>query len=757
VRIVEEERKQRVIDDTPIITIKRITNAPPIMQARNPTAKRQLKNTPRVHRRQTRNNTPGAVPLITRIEEHAINHTVYSHDASDPILAASMTRPPPAKFTCIARHNLISANAIKALTTREQCTPNAAFRHKGMNQNPNTIPINVNHYANPMVHPVTGAIVSSYKKAMHDKDIGTLWQTAFGKEFGGLAQGDIKTKTNGTNAIFVMTHSDIKKYKGKYTYARVCLDHRPQKDDPYRIRVTAGGNLIKYVGELSVRTADITTSKLLWNSVISTDDARYMCIDLKNFYLTANLDYYEYMKMPLNIFPQWIIDQYELHKHAVDGMVHIEMRKAVWGLPQAGILANNKLRKELAPHGYREHENTPGLWYHETRPITFTLVVDDFGVKYVGKEHADHLLSCLKKSKYKCSEDWKGSLYCGITLDWNYDAGYIDISMPGYIKKKLHEYEHICPKKKQTCPYSPEPKAYGVKAQAPLPPDETEKLDKKGILKVQKIVGSILYYARAVDNTVLIGLSSIAAQQTKATKKTLARCHQLLDYLASNPDAKIRFYKSGMILNIHSDASYLSELKARSRTCGYFFMGEMPIDGHPISLNGAFHVSTQIMKFVVASAAEAELGALFRNCQDGIMFRTTLHNLGHPQPRTPVHCDNMTAVGIGSNTVKRQRARAMEMRFMWVGDKIAQQMYEIIYQPGQESLADYQSKHHVGAHHVNVRPYYLHMENSPRFLARAERPSTLKGCVGTLKDGYIRRVPLPRVIPRRQSAPTTDL
>ena len=107
--------------------------------------------------------------------------------------------------------------------------------------------------------------------------------------------------------------------------------------------------------------------------------------------------------------------------------------------------------------------------------------------------------------------------------------------------------------------------------------------------------------------------------------------------------------------------------------------------------------------------------------------------------------------------VKRQRARAMEMRFMWVGNKIAQKIDKLIWHPGQENLADYQSKHHVGAHHVNVRPYYLHMENLPRFLAQAVRPSTLKGCVGTLKDGYVRRVPLPRVIPQRQSAPTTDL
>ena len=77
-----------------------------------------------------------------------------------------------------------------------------------------------------------------------------------------------------------------------------------------------------------------------------------MCLDISLFYLTANLDYYECMKMPLNLFPKWIIDQYDLNTHAVNGMVHIEMRKAVYGLPQAGILANKKLRRKLKPHGY---------------------------------------------------------------------------------------------------------------------------------------------------------------------------------------------------------------------------------------------------------------------------------------------------------------------------------------------------------------------------------------------------------------------
>jgi hypothetical protein len=253
-----------------------------------------------------------------------------------------------------------------------------------------------------------------------------------------------------------------------------------------------------------------------------------------------------------------------------------------------------------------------------------------------------------------------------------------------------------------------------------------------------------------------MGLSSIAVEQTKATEKTMERCINLLNYLATNQDAKVRFRASDMVMNIHSNASYLSKTNLCSRLCGHFFMGWMPKNDEPIQLNGAFNVNTTILRIVVASAAEAELGTLFHNCQDGIIFRQMLEDLGHTQPQIPVHRNTVTAVGIAYNTVKQQRSRLMEMRFFWVGNKEAQNIYGISWHPGQENLADYQSKHHTGAHHRNVRPWYLHQENSPRFLPRAIAPSTLKGCVGTLKDAYIRNVPLPRV-PQIQSASLTTL
>jgi hypothetical protein len=198
----------------------------------------------------------------------------------------------------------------------EQATADAIFTPRRLQQvTPVPCTPNMKHYANPIVHPQTGQTISSYKKAIQDPRLKEVWQRAFGKEFGGLAQGDTKTGTLGTDAIFVMTHDDIRRLNGKkYTYARIVMDHRPQKADPNRIRITAGGNLVQYDGDVSVRSADITTAKLHWNSVISTKDARYMCLDISLFYLTAALEYYEYMKMPLTLFPTWIVEQYDLEK-----------------------------------------------------------------------------------------------------------------------------------------------------------------------------------------------------------------------------------------------------------------------------------------------------------------------------------------------------------------------------------------------------------------------------------------------------------
>ncbi len=282
------------------------------------------------------------------------------------------------------------------LTIQEEVSANNKFTPTClMKHMKKSIPMMFEHFTSPMVHPIMGKTISSYKKLMNDPATAGVWQTAFGKEFGGMAQGYKKTGQKGTNAMFVMTYNKLAhvlQAGKKFTFANPVVNYRPQKEDPNQIRIMAMGNLVSYKGKLSVQTANINTAKIIWNSIISNKKAKYMCLDIKNFYLTAALEYFECMKIPLALFPSWIVKQYHLAKHQKNGWVYLEMRQAVWGLPQAGILANKRLRRKLAPFGYYECIETPGLWKHETRPLTFTLVVDNFGVKYESKDDVDILL-----------------------------------------------------------------------------------------------------------------------------------------------------------------------------------------------------------------------------------------------------------------------------------------------------------------------------------------------------------------------------
>ena len=154
------------------------------------------------------------------------------------------------------------------------------------------------------------------------------------------------------------------------------------------------------------------------------------------FTLRTPLDCFEYMGISLALFPQH--DQYGLTAKAKNGMVYVEIRKAIYGLPQAAALANKLIKEQLVPKGYFEVPHTPRLWKHVCCPIDieFTLVVDDFGIKYAGIRHADRIIRGFK-SEYEISKDWKGGLYCGINLEWDYDKRALDFSMSGCIKKLL--------------------------------------------------------------------------------------------------------------------------------------------------------------------------------------------------------------------------------------------------------------------------------------------------------------------------------
>jgi hypothetical protein len=129
-----------------------------------------------------------------------------------------------------------------------------------------------------------------------------------------------------------------------------------------------------------------------------------MCLDVKICYRGTPMDYFEYTCIPIKLIPKEIIAEYNLLSLVSNGHIYIKVHKGMYGLPQAGILANQLLARRLAVHGYHQTKFTSGLWRHVTRPIHFTLVVDDFGVQYVGQEHSQHLIYALKKN-YTVSQD----------------------------------------------------------------------------------------------------------------------------------------------------------------------------------------------------------------------------------------------------------------------------------------------------------------------------------------------------------------
>ena len=135
-----------------------------------------------------------------------------------------------------------------------------------------------------------------------------------------------------------------------------------------------------------------------------------MTQDIKDFYYGTAMARYEYMKLALACIPDEITDQYSLRTLSSDGWVYLEIRKGMPGLKQDGRIANNQLKAQLTHFGFAPVTRTPAIWKHNTKPIILSLVVDDFGVKNIGKENADHLIQSLQKL-YTISINWTGSLF----------------------------------------------------------------------------------------------------------------------------------------------------------------------------------------------------------------------------------------------------------------------------------------------------------------------------------------------------------
>ena len=323
---------------------------------------------------------------------------------------------------------------------------------------------------------------------------------------------------------------------------------------------------------------------------MSTPKAKGLVADIKHFYLNNDLPDPEYMKLPISIIPQEIIDKYNL-QGLVDekGWVYLKIVKGMYGLIQAGKIANDELIIHMAKYGYRPVRITPGLWKHDENDTIFTLVVDDFLVQYISEAKVEHFLNALR-AKYTITVDRQATKHIGLTLQLDYNKHTIILSIPGYVRKALLKCKHILPTLPEHSPYTHIRPTCGAKVQYEEPCDSSDLLPPSELTLIQQIVGTILYYGIALDNTLLVELNDISQEQPNATSNTSKKTAKLLNYLATHPDVQIKYHASGMILHVHSDASYLSVNKER----GIHFLSDLipnPQDQNYVPImNGILHV-----------------------------------------------------------------------------------------------------------------------------------------------------------------------
>ena len=213
-----------------------------------------------------------------------------------------------------------------------------------------------------------------------------------------------------------------------------------------------------------------------------------------------------------------------------------------------------------------------------------------------------------------------------------------------------------------------------------MQPTETRLLlNEKGIKRIQFIVGDLLYVVRAVNNKHFVVLSAIESQQAAATEDTTAAIEQLLDYVATYPNDGILFRKSDMILAAHADAGFINESRSRSRSGAHIFLSEN--EPKP-KLNGPVFKIIQIIKTVIASAAEVEMAALTITAKKMIPLRHTLIKMGWTQPQTPIQTDNSISVEFTNKTIVNKATKLEDMKLWWLRDIESQEQFRYIGRQG---------------------------------------------------------------------------
>ena len=275
--------------------------------------------------------------------------------------------------------------------------------------------------------------------------------------------------------------------------------------------------------------------------------------------------------------------------------------------------------------------------------------------------------------------------------------------MDDYVRNLLFREGHKTPATTQLSLHRHHKIIYGAKQQHAPGDDTSSLLNAVGITGVQRIVGALLYYARAVDNKLLVTLSAIGSQQASATENTTAAIYQLLDYVVRYPADGLVFRSSGMALAAHADVGFNNKSRAHSRAGVHIYFSE--VNARP-RWNGTVVAITSIMKNAMPSAAEAELGALYKCARAMIPLRQALIKMGWPQGKFSIQTDNSTADGVVNNTIVTKQLKSMNLRLYLLRCCKAQGQFQVFWAPGTNNWAGYYTKHFAPIHHESQRTIF---------------------------------------------------
>jgi hypothetical protein len=320
----------------------------------------------------------------------------------------------------------------------------------------------------------------TYRQLLHHPKYKEPWAKSAANVYRRLAQGLKDDRVIETDTIKFIHKDQVPNNRMKdVTYGSFNCNFKPNKEEKERMRLMAGGDRINYPGDCGTPMADKILFKILVNSILSTPNAKCIMMDIKDFYLRTPMSRLEYMQLKITDIPDEIIQDYKLMSLVTqDGYIYCEITRGMYGLPQAGIIAQELLEKRLAEYGYHQSKIIHGFWKHKTRPICFAVVINDFAVKYVNREDTEHLINAIKKY-YPMTVDKEATKYIGLTIEWDYTKRKAHIHMPGYLQKSLTRFKHKTPDKIKNPPNPHVILQYGAKTQYAKDKDISPQLSKE--------------------------------------------------------------------------------------------------------------------------------------------------------------------------------------------------------------------------------------------------------------------------------------